>query len=142
MIYDGPIEAPIKKDQVVAKLKIIYDQEQIGEYNLLALNDVKKVNTFNDNRELAIFTSAIKQLVYNINNKETIRIVSNRLAEIDFLLQQDEMNVYVNDNRVNALRGLFVISKNSTNDVIISVPHPLSERLASNSSDLLFTHSP
>jgi len=46
IIYEGPIEAPIKKDQVVAKLKIIYDQDLIGEYELLALNDVKKVNIF------------------------------------------------------------------------------------------------
>ncbi len=41
VIYEGPIEAPIKKDQKLAKLKIIYDEELIGEYDLLALNDVK-----------------------------------------------------------------------------------------------------
>ena len=46
LVYDGPIEAPIKKDQIVATLKIIYDQDLIGEYELLALNDVKKVNIF------------------------------------------------------------------------------------------------
>ena len=46
ILYEGPLEAPIKKNQVVAKLKIIYDQEQIGEYDLLALNEVKKVNIF------------------------------------------------------------------------------------------------
>ena len=46
LIYDGPIEAPIKKDQIVAQLKIIYDQDLVGEYDLLALNDVKKVNIF------------------------------------------------------------------------------------------------
>ena len=46
IIYDGPVEAPINKDQKLAKLKILYDQEQIGEYDLLALNEVKKVNIF------------------------------------------------------------------------------------------------
>ena len=46
VIYDGPVEAPIKKDQILAKLKIIYDQDLIGEYDLLALNEVKKVNIF------------------------------------------------------------------------------------------------
>ena len=46
VVYNGPIEAPIKKNQPLAKLKIIYDQEQIGEYELLALNNVKKVNIF------------------------------------------------------------------------------------------------
>ena len=46
MIYDGPVEAPINKDQVLAKLKIIYDEELIDEYELLALEEVKKVNIF------------------------------------------------------------------------------------------------
>ena len=46
MIYEGPIEAPIKKDQILAKLKLIYDDEPIGEYDLLSFKDVKKVNIF------------------------------------------------------------------------------------------------
>ena len=46
VIYNGPIEAPIKKDQKLAKLKIIYDQEEIGEYDLLSTKEVKKVNIF------------------------------------------------------------------------------------------------
>ena len=46
IIYEGPIEAPIRKDQILAKLKLIYDDEQIGEYELLSLKDVKKVNIF------------------------------------------------------------------------------------------------
>ena len=46
VIYDGPVEAPIKKDQVLGKLIIIYDQEPMGKYDLLALNEVKKVNIF------------------------------------------------------------------------------------------------
>ena len=44
--YDGPIEAPVKKDQKVAKLKIIYDENNIGEYDLLAVKDINKVNIF------------------------------------------------------------------------------------------------
>ncbi len=44
--YDGPIEAPIKKDQVVAKLRVVYDQNLVGEYDLLASKDIKKVNFF------------------------------------------------------------------------------------------------
>ncbi len=46
ILYDGPIEAPIKKDQILAKLKIVYDQEVIGEYELLAVDEVKRVNIF------------------------------------------------------------------------------------------------
>ena len=46
VVYNGPVEAPIKKNQVLANLKIIYDQNIVGEYDLLAVNEVKKVNIF------------------------------------------------------------------------------------------------
>ena len=46
IVYEGPIEAPIKKDQILAKLKVIYDQDEIGEYDLLAYEEIKKVNIF------------------------------------------------------------------------------------------------
>ena len=42
--YDGPIEAPIKKDDKIATLKVVYNDELIGEYDLLSLKEVKKVN--------------------------------------------------------------------------------------------------
>ncbi len=46
MLYEGPVEAPISKDQVLAKLKIIYNDELIDEYDLLAKEQVNKVNIF------------------------------------------------------------------------------------------------
>ena len=55
--YDGPIEAPVKKDQKVGSFRVVYDEELIGEYDLLALNNVQKVN---------IFTRLIKSLNYLI----------------------------------------------------------------------------
>jgi len=42
--YEGPIEAPIKKDEKIAILKVVYDNELVGEYDLLASNEVNKVN--------------------------------------------------------------------------------------------------
>ena len=42
--YDGPVEAPIQKDQKIATLRVVYDQELIGEYDLLSSKEVKKVN--------------------------------------------------------------------------------------------------
>ena len=44
VIYDGPIEAPIKKGDIVAKLIITYDGNEISEHNLLASKNVKKKN--------------------------------------------------------------------------------------------------
>ncbi len=46
IIYNGPIEAPIKKDDILGKLKITYKDQLIGEYDLLAFEDVKKLNVF------------------------------------------------------------------------------------------------
>ena len=44
--YNGPIEAPIAKDQIIAKLKLVYDEELIGEYDLHAMEEIKKLNIF------------------------------------------------------------------------------------------------
>jgi len=55
--YEGPIEAPIKKDDVIGKFRVVYDEELVGEYDLLAVNNVEKVN---------IFTRLIKSLNYLI----------------------------------------------------------------------------
>ncbi len=57
IVYEGPIEAPIQKDQKIAKLNVIYDQNLVGEYDLLAFNKVDKVN---------IFSRLIKSLNYLI----------------------------------------------------------------------------
>ena len=46
MIYKGPIQAPIKKGDILGKLKVIYKNELIEEYNLFAYEDVKKLNVF------------------------------------------------------------------------------------------------
>ena len=44
--YNGPILAPIKKDDIVGKFKVFYKDDLINEYNLYASEDVKKVNMF------------------------------------------------------------------------------------------------
>ena len=44
--YNGPIEAPIKKNEIVGELKVIYKNDIIGKYDLLAFEDIDKVNIF------------------------------------------------------------------------------------------------
>ena len=53
--YQGPILAPIKKGDVVAKLNLFYKDELINTYNLYSNEDIKKVN---------IFSRIIKSLNY------------------------------------------------------------------------------
>jgi len=42
--YVGPIQAPIKKNDVLGKLIVTYKDEFVEEYELLAFQDVKKLN--------------------------------------------------------------------------------------------------
>ena len=44
LLYDGPIKAPIKKNDLVAKLIISYDDSLLSEHDLFASEDVKKKN--------------------------------------------------------------------------------------------------
>ena len=44
--YKGPIQAPIKKDDIIGKLTVTYKDEPIEEYDLFAFEDVKKLNVF------------------------------------------------------------------------------------------------
>jgi len=46
MMYNGPIHAPIKKDDILGKLIVTYKNEFIEEYDLFAFNDVKRLNIF------------------------------------------------------------------------------------------------
>ena len=44
--YNGPLPAPIQKDEVIGKLKVLYKDELIEEYDLLAFESIKKLNVF------------------------------------------------------------------------------------------------
>ena len=56
--YQGPLKAPILKNEIIGKVKISYKDEQIGEYDLLALEDIKKQNIFSR------FISSINFLIW------------------------------------------------------------------------------
>ena len=42
--YQGPITAPINKDEIIAELKIYFKDENIGTYNLYSSENIKKQN--------------------------------------------------------------------------------------------------
>ena len=56
--YQGPLKAPILKNDIIGKVKITYKDEQIGEYDLLAFEDVKRQNIFSR------FISSINFLIW------------------------------------------------------------------------------
>ena len=42
--YEGPIPAPIKKNQILGNLQVFFKDENIGTYDLLASENIKKTN--------------------------------------------------------------------------------------------------
>ena len=44
--YDGPIEAPINRNDVVGSFKIYYKDDLLNQYDLLASENVKRLNIF------------------------------------------------------------------------------------------------
>ncbi len=56
--YQGPLKAPILKNDIIGKVKITFKDEQIGEYNLLAFENVKRQNIFSR------FISSINFLIW------------------------------------------------------------------------------
>ena len=56
--YQGPLKAPILKNDIIGKVKITFKDEQIGEYDLLAFENVKRQNIFSR------FISSINFLIW------------------------------------------------------------------------------
>ena len=46
IVYNGPIPAPIKKNDILGKLKVTYKGELVEEYDLFASEGIKKLNVF------------------------------------------------------------------------------------------------
>ena len=46
MNYEGPVKAPIKKNDVIGSLKIFFKDDLLEEHNLLAYENVDRVNMF------------------------------------------------------------------------------------------------
>ena len=44
--YNGPIKAPIKKDQIVGEVKVYYKDDLIETLDLLASENIDEVNKF------------------------------------------------------------------------------------------------
>jgi len=44
--YNGPIEAPIKKNDTLGTLKLFYKDELLKSYDVLAFEEIKKINVF------------------------------------------------------------------------------------------------
>ena len=70
MNYSGPIEAPIKKDQIIGKLVVSYKDDVINEYDLLAHENVKRLKEWSkDKSNLNSYQWDIVQHYLNIGKR-------------------------------------------------------------------------
>ena len=58
IVYNGPVQAPIKKDEKLAELKILYKNEIISSHSLFSTENIKQQNV------LSRLISSINYLIW------------------------------------------------------------------------------
>ncbi|MBQ4860961.1 hypothetical protein J8L98_04515 [Pseudoalteromonas sp. MMG013] len=115
----------------------------ISEYKSYLYTDKKnqiEISQYQQGQQLQQFQSAVRLLNRDRQNTQLFDEARAMLMKLDFLLRQDEHYIYIQDARKLSLRGLFILTKQPTSELLITVPHPSSERLASDAAGLLLSH--
>lgn len=115
----------------------------ISEYKSYLYTDQKnqiEISQYQQGQQLQQFQSAIRLLNRDRQNPQVFKEVRAMLMKLDFLLRQDEQYIYIQDARKLSLRGLFIMAKKPASELLITIPHPSSERLASDAAGLLFSY--
>ncbi|KZN63664.1 poly-gamma-glutamate biosynthesis protein PgsC/CapC [Pseudoalteromonas luteoviolacea] len=100
--------------------------------------DHVSISQYQQAQTLQNFISAIRVLNRDRQDPDNIRLARRLLAQAQFTLQQDDKYLYIKDAMSNTVRGFFALAKAPSRNHIISVPHPSSERVASDAAGLLF----
>jgi hypothetical protein len=115
----------------------------ISEYKSYLYTDQKnqiEISQYQQGQQLQQFQSAVRVLNRDRQSPQILKEATIMLMKIDFLLREDDKYIYIQDARKLSLRGLFVLAKQPASELLITVPHPSSERLASDAAGLLFSH--
>ncbi|TMO95292.1 hypothetical protein CWC11_21510, partial [Pseudoalteromonas sp. S3178] len=99
-----------------------------------------EISQYQQGQPLQQFQSAIRLLNRDRQSPQVFKEVRAMLMKLDFLLRQDEQYIYIQDARKLSLRGLFIMAKKPASELLITIPHPSSERLASDAAGLLFSY--
>jgi len=128
----------IKSMQSYAEIQDL--SQQLSEYKSYLYTDQKnkvEISQYQQTQNLQTFRAAISILNRDRRNLDNINKATKLLLKLDFTLRLDGDYIYIQDARKYAIRGLFVLSKQTNTDLLLSVPHPSTERLATDSSALL-----
>ena len=128
----------IKSLQSYAEIQDL--SQQLSEYKSYLYTDQKnkvEISQYQQTQNLQTFRAAISILNRDRRNLDNINKATELLLKLDFSLRLDGEYIYIQDARKYAIRGLFVLSKQTNTGLLLSVPHPSTERVATDSSALL-----
>jgi hypothetical protein len=117
--------------------------QQLSEYKSYLYTDQKnkvEISQYQQTQNLQTFRAAISILNRDRTDLTNISKARDLLLKLDFSLRQDDEYIYIQDARKLAIRGLFVLAKQADSNLLLTVPHPSTERVASDSSALLMNH--
>lgn len=117
--------------------------QQLSEYKSHLYTDSEnrvEISQYQQTQNLHAFKGAIRILNRDRSDPQNIQQAQALLLKLDFSLRQDDEYIYIQDTRRYAIRGLFVLNKEVNSSLLLAVPHPSTERIASDSSPLLMQH--
>ena len=130
-------------DPEAEQLQVITLNQQVSQYKsylYTTRSNKVTVSSYKASQAVSDFKYAVYQLNEAIKSKQKIGHLSALFNSIGFKLVSDENYVYLIDIVENQQRGLFVINKTPQTPLMITVPYPITENLASDSAALIFQH--
>ncbi|RJF34440.1 poly-gamma-glutamate biosynthesis protein PgsC/CapC [Pseudoalteromonas gelatinilytica] len=124
-------------------LQVITLNQQVSQYKsylYTTRSNKVTVSSYKASQAVSDFKYAVYQLNQAIDNKQKLGHLNALFNSIGFKLVADENYVYLIDIVEDQQRGLFVINKTPQTNLIITVPYPITEGLASDSAALIFQH--
>ncbi|MGX1112378.1 hypothetical protein ACSSVW_001783 [Pseudoalteromonas sp. MBR-15] len=118
--------------------------QQISRYKsylYTAQSNKVTVSSYKANQAVTDFKYGVYQVNQAIKNNQSIASLNALFNPIGFRLESDEDYIYIIDTFEDQQRGLFVLNKNpQSTPLLITVPFPITESLASDSAGLIFQH--
>lgn len=122
---------------------VITLNQQVSQYKsylYTTRTDKVTVSSYKANQAINDFKHAVYQLNQALENKQSIAKFGYLFSELGFSLESDEQYVYLVDTYESQQRGLFIFNKTPKSPLLITIPYPITESLASDSASLIFQH--
>lgn len=140
MLIPSILSTPSLKPETEAQHVITLNQQvsQYKSYLYTSHSNKVTVSSYKANQAIADFKYAVYQLNQAIREQQSVAHLTTSFNSIGFLLQSDENYIYIIDTSHDQQRGLFILNKQAKTPLLVTVPFPITESLASDSASLIF----